>query len=76
MNLELGRDSEAADDLRNVPELLKQSKKINGRPLPFDRFVKRKMQHYFDSSTGKERGRRKHGMVVFMCAFAVIYTLN
>jgi hypothetical protein len=51
MKVMLGRHDDAATDLQAVPELLKRSKKINGRPLPFDRFVKRKIQNYFDPKT-------------------------
>eukprot|EP00041_Stephanoeca_diplocostata_P038264 m.1490665 g.1490665 ORF g.1490665 m.1490665 type:complete len:607 (+) comp25191_c0_seq17:397-2217(+) len=49
-------EARAAFDL--IPALLSKSKKINGRPLPVDRFVKRKYVNYIEE-TGEQSLKRK-----------------
>jgi len=52
MKLKLNRQDDALEGLKKVPDLLRKSKKINGKPLPFDRFVQRKIKHYYDAKRG------------------------
>lgn len=42
LKLKLGDREGGFKSLRLIPSLLDKSKKINGRPMPFDRYVKRK----------------------------------